>query len=554
MPYDGFVMRQFLEYSKPYLLNAHIRNFYIFNKIIYFSFQSFDLKISLNPSYSYITFEKRNLPLNTKSHYFVEYLRSKVRGGVIKNIEQIGLERTYKFEVYKVDDVGNKHNYEIYIDIMGKHSNIIFVENGIILDAYKRIKNRFRNIFPGEQFKIFSSNKINPLDVDQIKKLKTINESDKALELIYKNIQGFSKVTARELLFRAGLGEDEVIKWDDKLEKFLKEIIQEFSEKNMYVYFENNKPFEISAFSLNHLAEKFRKFSKPDEAINLFFSWNEKKSLIYEKKKALEDVLVKYISKLENTLDKINSEIEKNKNYDLYKKYGELLKAYFYQIDEKMNKVVLYDWENDENIEVPLDSNKEPLENANYYFKKYNKMKNKLKGLLERKKVLEDELDYLYQIWYTIEDAESEEEIEEIKFEMQNMGLIKDKKGRSKKVIKSEPRKVEHNGFVIYIGKNNKQNDELVRKANDEDLWFHVHEMPGSHVVLKNNGKDIDEEVIRFAAELAAGYSKGKNSGKVPVDYTKVKYVRKTKGLKPGLVLYSNYKTIYVKPRRIDNV
>jgi predicted ribosome quality control (RQC) complex YloA/Tae2 family protein len=219
-----------------------------------------------------------------------------------------------------------------------------------------------------------------------------------------------------------------------------------------------------------------------------------------------------------------------------------------------MNKVVLYDWENDENIEVPLDSNKEPLENANYYFKKYNKMKNKLKGLLERKKVLEDELDYLYQIWYTIEDAESEEEIEEIKFEMQNMGLIKDKKGRSKKVIKSEPRKVEHNGFVIYIGKNNKQNDELVRKANDEDLWFHVHEMPGSHVVLKNNGKDIDEEVIRFAAELAAGYSKGKNSGKVPVDYTKVKYVRKTKGLKPGLVLYSNYKTIYVKPRRIDNV
>ena len=555
MPYDGFVMRRFLDYSYDKLLNSHIRNFYYKDKVLYFSFQNFDLKISLNPSYSYITFEKREIPSDAKKHYFVEYLRSKVKGGVIKNVEQIELERTFKFEVFKIDDVGNKHLYEIYIDIMGKHSNVILVENGIILDAYKRIKNRFRNIYPGEKFILYKSNKIIPLEDLSEDSFKNLDIDMKTREFIYKNIQGFSKITSDEVLFRANIDKNQVAKnCLERLIYHIKDVIEDFKKEKIYVYFENEKPIEISAIQLKHLGLNFKEFVNVDEAINEYFNWLESKSFINQRKKSLADIIVKNIVKLENTLDKINKEIEKNKHFEKYRKYGELLKAYFYQIKKGENKAILFDWEDNENVEVPLDTSKEPLENAKEYFKKYSKMKSKLEGLIKRKSVIEKELNYLYQLWYTIEDSESEEELEDIRKEMVSEGIIHEKKKRKKKEAASKPKKVEYKGYTIYIGKNNKQNDELVRNSSNNDYWFHVHEMPGAHVILKNNGKEISNDVIEYTAQLAAGYSKGKDSGKVPVDYTKIKYVRKTKGLKPGLVLYSNYKTIYVTPRRIKDV
>ncbi len=162
------------------------------------------------------------------------------------------------------------------------------------------------------------------------------------------------------------------------------------------------------------------------------------------------------------------------------------------------------------------------------------------------------ELEYLYQLWQTLEDSEDLENLEEIKNEMVQAGLLKPgKREKARESKRSQPRRVFYQGFVILVGKNNVQNDELVREASPDDLWLHAREIPGAHVVVKTGGREVPENVLRYAASLAAGYSKGKDSGRVPVDYTRIRYVRKPKGFKPGMVIYRNHKTVFVEPRRI---
>ena len=555
MPYDGFVMNKFINQAQ-FIVGSFLKNIYYKKNTMYFSFSNVDLKISLNPNFSYMTFERRMLSQDMKKHYFVDFLRSRIKNSKILSFEQFGFERTAKLVLEKNDEIGVTHNYEIYTDIMGKHTNIIIVENNKILDAYRRITTRYRNIIPGEKFKLFKGSKINPkTDLDKLFSFAKAFDGKKS-EFIFKNIQGFSKITANEVLYRANL-EDKKFSCDDLeiIVKTVEELMREFEENKLYIYFENNQPFEISAFKLNHLGMEYKILDDISKAISFFFEWIEQKSYLFQVKKNLENIVIKKIEKLENILTKIEKEIRKNSDYEKYKKWGELLKAYFYQINDFQKEVELEDWNTGEKINIPLEKDKNPIENANNYFRIYNRKKTKLKGLLERKEYLEKELDYLYQLWYSINEIENTKDVEEIKKELIEYGLIKEKKGkRKKKIEKSLPRKTIYNGFTIYIGKNNRQNDELVKKSSKEDIWLHSHGMPGAHVVIKSEGKDIDMETLKFAAQLAAGYSKGKNSTNVPVDYTKIKHVRKTKDLKPGMVLYDNYKTIYVNPRRLEDV
>lgn len=555
MPYDGFVMNKFINQAQ-FIVGSFLKNIYYKKNTMYFSFSNVDLKISLNPNFSYMTFERRMLSQDMKKHYFVDFLRSRIKNSKILSFEQFGFERTAKLVLEKNDEIGVTHKYEIYTDIMGKHSNIIIVENNKILDAYRRITTRYRNIIPGEKFKLFKGSKINPkTDLDKLFSFAKAFNGKKS-EFIFKNIQGFSKITANEVLYRANL-EDKKFSCDDLeiIVKTVEELMREFEENKLYIYFENNQPFEISAFKLNHLGMEYKILDDISKAISFFFEWIEQKSYLFQVKKNLENIVIKKIEKLENILTKIEKEIRKNSDYEKYKKWGELLKAYFYRINDFQKEVELEDWNTGEKINIPLEKDKNPIENANNYFRIYNRKKTKLKGLLERKEYLEKELDYLYQLWYSINEIENTKDVEEIKKELIEYGLIKEKKGkRKKKIEKSLPRKTIYNGFTIYIGKNNRQNDELVKKSSKEDIWLHSHGMPGAHVVIKSEGKDIDMETLKFAAQLAAGYSKGKNSTNVPVDYTKIKHVRKTKDLKPGMVLYDNYKTIYVNPRRLEDV
>jgi len=281
----------------------YLKNIYFKKNVVYFSFTNADLKISINPNFSYMTFEKRMLSNEMERHFFIDFLRSRIRNSKLLSFEQLGFERTAKLTLEKNDEIGTKHLYEIYIDIMGKHSNIIIVEDNKILDAFKRIATRYRNILPGEKFKLFTSSKINPkTDLDKLINLPK-NFEGKISEFIYKNIQGFSKITANEVLFRANL-EDRMFSEDDflKIFKVIRELLEEFEQNNLYIYYEKNNPVEISAFKLNHLGLKYRTYVDVSLAISEYFEWIEQKSYLFQLKKSLENIVVNKISKLENVL------------------------------------------------------------------------------------------------------------------------------------------------------------------------------------------------------------------------------------------------------------
>lgn len=559
MPFDGFVMKIVVEEIKESVLGQNVRNIYLYDKVIYFSFDKGDLKISLNPNYSHISFTD-HLVKEPDKHTFVELLRSRIRGGKVTELTTNGYERTMVMKLRKFDEIGERHEYEIYFDIMGKHSNAVLVENGLIVDAYKRIETRVRKIFPGEPFILFPSEKLR-IDEVTLERLSDAlyrfqNKQRMISEFIYSTIQGFSKQTAEELLFRSEV-EDKPLSLVDRsdlenLVEGLSSISEEISQKVIYIYYENEQPADISAFRL-HKYNDLKRCENVVSCINEYFDFVEKKDKLIQKRTQLLTIVNNRISSLEDVLTQIEKEREECLESDKYRKYGELIKAYSYQIPHGVDSVELFDWETNQNVMVPLEPHLSPIENSVKYFKIYNKLKKKLEGLSEREIVLKRELEYLKQLQDTVENAETLEELEEIEEEMIENDLIKKthkrKIGKSKsEKSRSEPRKYMYKGFTILVGRNNKQNDELVRKSSEHDIWLHVQGMPGAHVVIKTNGKPVDEDVLLYAAKLAAQFSKGKYSTKVPVDYTYIKYVKKPKGFKPGLVFYSNFKTLFVTP------
>lgn len=566
MPFDGFVMKRIVDEISKKIVGLNVRNVYLARNTLYLSFDVGDLKVSLNPNFSHISLVAHSLDEFEKNN-FVEFLRSRIRGAKVLSFSNIEYERTALLILKKTDEVGINHLYSIYFDIMGKHSNAIIVENNIILDAYKRIETRIRKIMPQEKFVMYPSDKAIIESIDSVDKLKTvlqssklsdvkINESTKITEAIYRNIQGFSKITAHELIYRAGLDDVPVSELSDadfeKLFSATLSVIKEINNESFWLFFNNEQPIDLSSIEL-HIYEDKKDCTSAIECVNEYFQFMENKDRIQQKKNQLISAVKSKIEQYTDILENIERELSHCEEAEKFKKYGELLKTYFYQIEHGTEKVELFDWEHEVNISIPLEKNLTPIENSQRFFNLYSKLKRKLVGLNERKEILEKELSYLQQLQLTIESADSLEDLSEIEEEMADNNLIKKHKDKSKKKGKkdsqlSQPRKYVYNGFVIYVGKNNKQNDELVRNSSDKDLWLHAQGMPGAHVIIKTNGKNVDDETLMYAARLAATYSKGRYSAEVPIDYTLVKYVKKPKGLKPGLVLYSNFKTIFAPP------
>ncbi|MGC8902986.1 MAG: Rqc2 family fibronectin-binding protein [Fervidobacterium sp.] len=554
--YDGFVMKLVIEKIAEKINGMNIRNIYLSRNVLYFSFDSGDLKISLNPNFSYISFVEHFVK-DPERNSFVDLLRSRIRGAKVVNFANIEYERSAILELKRVDEIGVVHNYKMYFDIMGKHSNAIFTENDGILDAFRRVETSVRKIFPGERFVPYDSSKVNIdsfSDVDfLIKLVHDYKHRNKTIsEFIYSSIQGFSKATAQEVLYRADLedtGLEEITDEDvEKLFNALLAVRSEIQSKLLWLYYENNNFVDVSAIKLHRYNDE-RECNDVIKCINEYFDYVETKDRLTQKRHQLLSVVKGKIVQNEELIEKLKKEITECQQAEMYRKYGELLKAYSYQIDHGTELAQLYDWESNSYVNVPMEKNLTPIENSVRYFNIYSKLKRKARGIEERKDILERELSYLQQLQLTIESAESFEELAEIEDEMIESELIKRKLRNSKKGIQpSEPRKYIYNGFTILVGKNNKQNDELVKKASDSDIWLHVQGMPGAHVVIKTNGKSIDEDTLLYAARLAATYSKGRYSTNVPVDYTYAKYVKKPKGFKPGLVLYSNFKTLFVDP------
>ncbi|KLO20925.1 Rqc2 family fibronectin-binding protein [Marinitoga sp. 1155] len=522
MPIDGLLLNKLIREAQIFE-GEKIRNIYQpVNDEVLLQLQSgFLLFVLKNPSYLIKLESKPNMPDTPQN--FSMFLRKKIKNAKIIKIEQLGLDRIGYIELSVIDETFELRNYKLYFELMGRNSNILLIdEENKIMDALKKGVSPKRSIMPGAKYIPFYKREY--INILENENLYDLNQP----------FMGFSKISKN--LFYEYIEKYDYISF-----------VSEFLD-NLNVYtFEYNGKKEILAFKPVNF--KYDEFQNPSEGLLNFFELQSMNSRFLELKKRLEKTVIKEIEKYERLYKKLKNEEKEIREIPDLEKKGRLLQAYLYQFKEKTDFVVVEDWETGEKIKINLNPLKTPNENLQVIFKKVHKLKSKEIHLKERIKITKKMIDYLYQLWQSIDFVEDIETLMEIKEEMIQEKILQDKtKNKRRKRSNSKPYEFEFNGFKIFVGKNNIQNDKITREADREDIWMHAQGIPGAHVIIKTNKKEVPMEVLLFGAKLAAKYSKGRYSSKVSIDYTMKKYVWKPKGSKPGMVLYNNFKTLYVEP------
>lgn len=508
-----------------------------------------------------------------KAPMFCMLFRKYIQGGIITEISQVNFERIIKISVESFDELKERTTKDIYIEIMGRHSNIILVQQSEekIIDSIKRIPpsiSRVRQLLPNLTYELPpAQDKINPIKGASIKSfINILREFDEPIfKGIYSKFLGVSPCVAREICHRSNLNPN------DKAESMSRDelsiLYRVFSD--LFTKIKNNeyspcividekldKVIDFSCIDLTYLdGNKFIRNDSISQVIEDYYKTKDIKDRIHQRTSDLRKSISIKLDRLYHKQKKIEKELIDADNADIYKVRGELLTAYIYMIEKGMKSIDVanfYD-ENYSNITISLNENLTPSENAQKYFKKYSKLKTAKKELTSQIEICNEEIEYLENIMLGIENCENLDELEDIKEELIRLGYAKStRKYKVKKDIDltTKPNRfISSDGFTILVGKNNKQNDYLtLRIADPEDIWMHTKNIPGSHVIIKCAGKNISDETLYEGAMLAAYYSKGRMSSQVPVDYTMKKHVKKPSGSKPGMVIYETNSTIYVTP------
>ena len=506
-----------------------------------------------------------------KAPMFCMLFRKYIQGGIITNISQVDFERIIKISVESFDELKEKTTKDIYIEIMGRHSNIILTQNNKIIDSIKRIPpsvSRVRQLLPNMTYELPpTQDKINPLKGSSIKSfINTLREFDGPIfKGIYTKFLGISPSVAKEICYRSNLNPND--KGEDKTRDELSLLYRVFSdlftkiksdEYNPCIVIDESldKVIDFSCVDLTFLeGNKFIKNESISQIIEDYYKTKDFKDRVHQRTSDLRKSISIKLERLYHKQKKIEKELKDADNADEFKIKGELLTSYIYMIEKGMESVEVsnfYD-ENYSNIVIALNKNLTPSENAQKYFKKYNKLKTAKVELTSQIALCNEEIEYLENIMLGIENCENLEELEDIKDELIRLGYAKAPyRYKAKKDIDltTKPNQfTSSDGFTILVGKNNKQNDYLtLRIADPEDLWMHTKNIPGSHVIIKCAGKEVPDNTLLEAAMLAAYFSKAKMSSQVPVDYTMKKHVKKPSGSKPGMVIYETNSTIYVTP------
>jgi predicted ribosome quality control (RQC) complex YloA/Tae2 family protein len=530
------------------------------------------LLISASPNYPRIHITKTQKSNPITPPVFCMVLRKHLIGGRIIGIEQPDFERILILSVEARDELGDLSTKRLIVEIMGRHSNIILVDDrDIIIDSIKRIGegiSRLRQVLPGSTYNFPpSQNKHNPLIQDEIT-LKSILgislDSKRAARMIFDSFTGISKVTAQEIVYRAKI--EGIIGQSSTVDSYLEdglfhsfitffEDVKRMDYRPTIMKDESGRPLDIFPFLFYQFPVEFQEhYNSVSIALDTFFETRDRVERIRQRTSHIFKVLNTNLSRVQKKRGILLDEYEKAKNADRYKLFGELITANLYQIPEGMDKVELVNYydPNGQSIEIILDKRKTSSQNAQDYYKKYNKAKTALAMIIKQLKDAEDEIQYLETLLGNLEKCTEEIEIQEMQQELAEEGYIKlrSKRKQPKRSVKSKPYHfISSDGFDIYVGKNNTQNDRLtLRTAEPNDLWLHTKEIPGSHVVIKSRGERIPNTTLLEAGILAAYYSKANDSSNVPVDYCPSKNVRKPSGAKPGMVIYDNYKTMFVTP------
>lgn len=518
------------------------------------------LLISANATYPRIHLTDISKVNPMQPPMFCMVLRKYLTNGRIKNIYQLDSDRILCMDISNTDELGFDSVYTLIVEIMGRHSNITLLRarDHKIMDCIKHITpeiNSFRTLLPGMEYKYPpKSEKLNPFNFSYDEVTARVKENNFILDknFLFNVFTGFSKIISKDLFIRASFKEPVTI---PSLLHEVEELLNSLGNNkfNFVIYYDGNKPIDFYCYPLVNYEDRINKeFPTASKLLDSFYSEKDKQDRIKGRTQDIEKLISTNLDRCYKKVEILNSILEEAKEKDTYKIFGELLTANIYSIKlgDKNIKLWNYYSEDNEYLDIKLEENLTPSENIQKYFKKYNKLKKSEISALEQIKYAEEEINYLTSVLNSISHINSYDEIHEIREELIEAGYIKFKKTK----IKNKPTKPHHyissNGLDIYVGKNNIQNDYLTLKfANKNDLWFHTKNIPGSHVIIR--GKNISESDIMEAAILAATFSKAQNSSNVPVDYTEIRNVKKPSGAKPGMVIYSTNKTIYVNPGEI---
>ncbi|SHH77959.1 Predicted component of the ribosome quality control (RQC) complex, YloA/Tae2 family, contains fibronectin-binding (FbpA) and DUF814 domains [Caloranaerobacter azorensis DSM 13643] len=578
MALDGIVIKAIINELKETILFGKIDKIYQPEKdeilINIRSNKNYKLLISAssNNPRIYLTHHTKQNPINPPM--FCMLLRKHLHSGKIINIYQPSLERIIVIEIESLDELGIKSVKQLIVEIMGKHSNIILVDknNNKVIDAIKRISpdiSSKRVILPGCKYaQPPSQDKTNPISINEkyfIQSINNANLGELTYKFLYKNYMGMSPLIAKEICYRAKI--DDSTKIGELNEIKIKSLSKEFMyvmdlvrkeifTPNIIIDTEKNKVVAFSSIDLTQYKNLTKKnFTSISQTLEEFYLTRDKSDRLKQKSSDLRKVINTKLERNITKLAKLKEELLEAKSKDKYKIYGDLITSNIYRIEKGQNEVELENFYSPDYsiVKIKLDPKLTPAQNAQKYYKKYNKLKVAEMTLQEQITKTEEEIKYLENILVCMENSSDIQELEEIRDELIKEGYIKGNNKNNKKserIISKPYHFISSDGYDIYVGKNNKQNDYLTLKfAEKNDIWLHTKDIPGSHVIIKSNGKNVPEKTILEAALLAAYYSKGKMSSNVPVDYTERKYVKKPKGSKPGMVIYVNNNTLYVTPK-----
>lgn len=519
------------------------------------------LSISADASLPLIYLTGTNKPSPMTAPNFCMLLRKHIGGGRIVDIWQPGLERILHFTIEHLDEMGDLCRKDLVVEIMGKHSNIIFcTEDGKIIDSIKHVSAQMssvREVLPGRDYFIPDTmNKLNPLTVTAEEFAAHLTEKPMPLaKAIYTSFTGISPVTAEEICSLAGV--DSSIPAKDYSEDILLHIYTQFTiylsavrEHNFSpaIYFDGREPKEFSALPLTHFSNYTKKdYNTISEVLETYYSTRSQLTRIRQKSVDLRHVVQTALERNRKKYDLQLRQLKDTESRDKYKVYGELINTYGYNMEPGAKKLEALNYYTNEMVSIPMDPTKTAQENSQRYFAKYNKQKRTFEALTELSQETLNEINYLESIQTALDIALTEDDLTEIKEELVNSGYIKRKFTKKKVKIKNKPlHYISSDGYHIYVGKNNLQNDELTfHFAVGNDWWFHAKKAPGSHVIVKTNGDELPDRTFEEAARLAAYYSSQRGSDKVEIDYVEKKQVKKPGGGKPGFVVYyTNYSMV----------
>ena len=516
------------------------------------------LILSASPSLPLVYLTDNNKPSPLQAPNFCMVLRKHIQGGRIIEVSQPDFERVINITVEHLDEMGDLCQKTLVTELMGKHSNIILLnDQNTIVDSIKHIPafvSSVREVLPGKEYFIAkTTEKENPLVETEESFLKKVRSSSKPLfTFLYTTYTGLSPFYSHELCYEAGLDSDiSCGEIDDYGLHNLFEVISAFAGKikdgrySPCIVYENNEPYEYSALPVSSFKEEcIKPYSHISPLLEDYYAQKAQITRIRAKSADLRHIVTLAYERNIKKYDLQQKQLLDTQKKDTYKLYGELLNAYGYNIEEGVKSAKVINYYTNEEISVPLDPDLKPLENAQKYFEKYNKLKRTADALGKLTLEVKEEIDHLESVLNSLDIAICEDDLAAITQELILSGYIKRKSNVKPVKIKSKPfHYVTKEGFHIYVGKNNLQNEEITfNLASKTDWWFHAKKMPGSHVIVKANGEEIPDSVFEDAAKLAAYYSKAKGQSRIEVDYVQRKEVKHPNGSKPGFVVYyTNY-------------